>query len=405
MVMIVSIAPDKLISPGFLESILNEGMKNSQCQCDGEPKAVEVPPSFFLDFKELIGQTEGKRQEPIGVPGKGLLLLQEVEISPEDSKYPHRFRITLSEPARYMSRIELKYDDGSPDDLTDDTGERLKRLGLDEQKREQYRILTSRVPKSYKMTVTPVGQGKDVVYEDEWPKVVRHYAVTFINFQGNFEALKRALLDKDVKPTSQPFEKIDDLADTRFLLSEIGVIPTDTPGLTADGKLIITQIPIRDPGVDRVFVKLPLTKEQLLKELPKWRQFETGAPVIMELGKEGVKMSEGNMDTLLTAEEAGWYELTPEAPQWKPGMGKRMFRKTFLLGDAANRKGLIEKHPDMYMLVIQQLGDGDDAVAVSITKNGQRIFVDDAMITDPDILREKEVVPVPSTDKVDKRPE
>ena|GEM_PF-2133592 len=358
LIMVVRVSGDsKPIDAKRLQEIIKTGLSKSSCRCEGDPKVKEIPPAFYHEFSKIVDLADKSPADKTGG----------VKVTPvfaeTNDGFPYIYDLSLDAAGQILVSLELKYPGGKSETLTLTDKERITKVGLDPDNKSQYRVKLPERPTNYLvMAATPGGENQTV--DEAWPLEDTHFAVTFIDFQGDWEDLRRTLINKGKEKLPDPLSDIMNVSDTRFVLAAIGRKFISTEG-GIDNLIMIKQTAAADRGVTSIFVKFPLTIEELKKELDGFSAL---------LGKDTIKkMRSQGESTLLPSKfaapgdypivnvnlNAQWYQLSREP-------GGDVFAGGFDLDSKANRTSLLNKFPKMFMLMIQQNGEGDGAEAVPI---------------------------------------
>ena len=384
----------KPINARRLQEIMEEGLEKSDCKCVGSPQVSTISPTFFREFQQVLQMAEGPPVEG----GKNGSIRISPMFSEADEKFPYSYDITLNEKGSILSELQVFYDaDGkSVESLKPDDRERVLQTGVDKDLFPVYRVRLPKPPVKYELKLEKLDSTEPTVVAEKWPMQDVHYAVAMQGFVGDFENLRRVLLNQGIDKMSDPLTDIASISDTRFVLGVIGGQLINTDSVELNQLLDIAEQEVPNRGVEKIFVKLPLNADEVRQELEKYSNF-SNREAIQELRREAANVTPiGPAKTtrpLLKADAAAaWYELERAA------LGQP-FRGQLTLGDPQNVAALSKRYPVMYMVVIQQNGNGDRARAVwvQVPENvgevlppglaGQETLLIPRRNTDPDLAQ------------------
>lgn len=356
------------MTPELLTSVVKQAIQKTKnaCRCEGDPLVMPLSPVFYSEFNSLVNKTDPGAKQALEGAADGILVAPTSETVEE---FPHVFRMTLKEPGKYLFRLAVDYEDGSSDSFSPSDKEmgEVTQSGTDSQNRAQYWVRLKKYPKQYTITAKELG-GADQTYSGDWPRTRQHFAVTFRDFQGDFEALRGRLLDKGPEGTSEPIDQIAEFADNRFVLAAIGfpIFDANDPGLRPDNRITITVTP--PLNVDVVWVKLPYGGDTLKDELKEWNTLKDGEGVITKLKGE-------NPDTRASTEVVEISSTT--APKWYrltlTNRETHEFSREFTLTDQPE---FVKKFSPLSVAVIHQADDdvpGQIPVASTIGEDWVRL--------------------------------
>jgi len=359
LIMVVRVSDEsKPITARRLQEIMEEGLEKSECRCEGKPQVSTISPTFFREFQQVLQTAEGPP-----VAGQNGNIRITPLFSQADEKYPYSYDVTLSEKGAILSKITVAYDEkGEKSEvLTPANSDRVMAIGVDASKLPVYRILLPNKPWNYELTQEKLDSAEPVNFKEKWPVQDIHYAVAFQSFTGDFENLRRVLLNQGIEKMADPLTDIASVSDTRFVLGVIGGKISDPTSLELNQLLDIAEQEVPNHGVEKIFVKLPLTAEEVRAELEKYAEI-SNKEAIQKLRDEApaapaIGPARTERPTLQADAPAAWYELERMA------LGQP-FRGQLSLGNPQNVAALTKRFPAMYMVVIQQNGAGERARAV-----------------------------------------
>ena len=361
LIMVVRVSDEsKPIDARRLQDIMEEGLEKSECRCEGRPQVSTISPTFFREFQQVLESAEGPP-----VAGQNGNIRITPLFSQADEKYPYSYDITLSEKGAILSEIKVAYDEkGEKSEvLTPANTDRVTSTGVDANKLPVYRILLPNKPWNYELKQEKLDSADPMNFKEKWPVQDVHFAVAFQSFSGDFENLRRVLLNQGIKKMSDPLTDIASVSDTRFVLGVIGgkIIEPESPELNQLLDIAEQEVPNRD--VEKIFVKLPLTADEARAELEKYSTL-SNKEAIQKLREEAptaptIGPARTERPTLQADAPAAWYELERMA------LGQP-FRGQLSLGNPQNVAALTKRFPAMYFVVIHQNGAGDGARAVRV---------------------------------------
>lgn len=370
------------ISEKLLQDIMIQGLEKSSCTCqDNRPEVNVVSPTFYREFRKIVNLTEGDTEQPSSNSGVSI-----ASVFAPSEDYPYLYDLTLDAPGLRLSRLALTYDSGEEEEIGGSDNDRIKKIGIDEQNRNIYRVKLKNPPASFAATVGNL-QEEDRQIKGVWPDIETHYAVTFVNFRGDYGEFEQVL--KNEKPgvrIADPLKDIEEFSDTRFLLAMLDRDIRKGRESKPDMLLTIEVPEAEDSTIKDVWVKLPLTSEQLSESLAEFSSDETGLAVIKRMRMQRKHpqplkfgMNPDSNPPLTAGSEPAWYPLTkvPDAP---------IYRGELFLGDPNIRRELFESFPQMHMLVIQE-DDTARAIELEYEDDGNvlRSRVVPQLISDADL--------------------
>jgi hypothetical protein len=404
LIMVVRVSDEsKPINARRLQEIMEEGLEKSECRCEGRPQVSTISPTFFREFQQVLQMAEGP---PVAGGKNGNIRITPL-FAQADEKYPYSYDITLSEKGAILSEIKVAYDEKGQNTevLTPANSDRVMETGVDANRLPVYRVLLPNKPWNYELKQEKLDSAEPVTFSEKWPVQDVHYAVALQSFTGDFENLRRVLLNQGVEKMSDPLTDIASVSDTRFVLGVIGGQFTGTTPEELNQLLDIAEQEVPNRGVEKIFVKLPLTAAEARQELEKFAHV-SNREAIQKLREEApaappIGPTRTGRPMLQSDAPAAWYELerlTPGQP----------FRGQLSLGDPQNVAALTKRFPAMYMVVIQQNGSGDRARAVwvqvpaNVTEVlpanllGQETLLIPRRSIDPDLKQEAQSSPQPA---------
>lgn len=358
----------KMTEP-LLADLLDQGMIKSGCQCSGEPKVSEIAPSFYASLDRLVKEVETAAIDDESSQGRGDGVIMIRDYDPRQ-KFPHVYELTLAEPEKYLKSLSVTYQDGQTEELSDADAGRLDALGVDQKGQNSYRLRLPEHPESYEL-LTGQLQAEDKTYKGPWPNTASHFSVTFTDFQGSLDSLSRALTERGINEISSPLAFFDEETDTRFVVAGIGFDRLSPYGPQINNILEIAVAPLSQ-GVNKVWVKLPLTADQIDEEMASWKAVQTGKEAIERMREDGWN-DQDDLQAVQIAETAQprWFQLQP---------GAEIHRRNFPL---TGLSALKQKFPTMHMIVVHQ---NNDRAVFSVDEAGNPFFAHAVEIKDPDIL-------------------
>jgi len=354
--MVVRVSGDsKPIDAKRLQAIIKTGLEKSSCRCKGDPQVNQISPTFYREFSKIVDLADRAPADETGG----------VKVTPvfaeTNDEFPYIYDLSLDAEGQILVSLELKYSGGKSEMLTLAEKDRISKIGVGLDNKGQYRVKLPERPTNYLVTAATPG-GKNQTIDEAWPQEDTHFAVTFLDFQGDWQDLRTTLIGKGKEKVPDPLKEILNVSDTRFLIAAIGREFGKSGPSIRDNLIIVREIADVQRGVTSIFVKLPLTLDELKSELDQFSEL-LGKDTIKLMRSQGAsKQLPNNLakteDYPVLKQELGahWYQLTK-------GADLSEFAGGFGLGDAENRKELRMKFPKMFMLVIQQNGEGDAAEA------------------------------------------
>ncbi|HBJ37519.1 MAG TPA: hypothetical protein DDZ51_22745 [Planctomycetaceae bacterium] len=358
----------KMTKP-LLADLLEQGMVKSGCRCTGEPKVSEIAPSFYASLDRLVKEVETAAIDDDSSQGRGDGVIMIRDYDPRQ-KFPHVYELTLAEPEKFLKTLKVSYQDGQTEELSDSDAGRLDALGVDQKGQNSYRIRLPEHPESYELLAGQL-QAEDKTYKGPWPNTASHFSVTFTDFQGSLESLSLALTERGINEISSPLAFFDEETDTRFVVAGIGFDRLSPYGPQVNNILEIAVAPLSQ-GVNKVWVKLPLTADQLEEEMASWKAVQTGKDAIERMRKDGWDDQDDLQEVALSeTAQPRWFQLQPNA---------ELHRRNFPL---TGLPALKQKFPTMHMIVVHQ---NNDRAVFSVDGAGNPVFGHAEEIKDPDIL-------------------
>lgn len=357
MVLIVQASPD--LQKEQLQEILVEGMKQSNCTCEGgRPSIKDVNPSFFRQFDAIYRELDDANEQVVVAPsGGGVLVLP--------SQQSSRWEVRLTSPKKFLKSLTLTYANDKKETLTPEQNKnRLRKLGLTESGGDIYDFQTSERPVKYSLLTGELGK-EDETLTGEWPRLDNFYVISFRNFQGDFARMQEVLSDSE--KVSDPLKRIQDVSDMRFLFANFGDTTPIGAGPISNNRYELRVETLPGRKVARVWVYFPLTPELAKSALPTLRDLKTGRQV-----SEHIRSTETvAADTEITF-SADMKPMWIELPAANGG-----FVRSFKLGDLAELKA---KFPKLFYFVAWefQADNGDPSAIPSAPRAGvRRAFVSD----------------------------
>jgi len=224
------------------------------------------------------------------------------------------------------------------------------------------RLPADRLPKSYSMTYIDPKTGKEGKEQDvAWPAAEENYfLLTIPRYRGDLD--KRFEVIKEPAPgaTAQvpnPFKDIRRDLDIRMYLGSIGASLPEPDAMVVENRLVLRQASLPKRAPERVWIQMPIAESELagaiaaVKDIPS-KQFSA------QIRKNSVPATDAGA-AISPDSGAKWYEL--------PKAGDR-FERSLALSDW---KGLQEKYPRVYQLVVWEFDDGTTRQPIAVNEGGR----------------------------------
>jgi hypothetical protein len=356
-VLIVEASPE--MTKEQIKDILGQGLKRSQCSCDGEgPTVKEISSSFFRQFDAIYRELDEPHEaSPQAASG-------DVVVSP--APQTSNWEVRLTRPKKYLKAITLTYGNGKKEPLVPGKNRQLKRVGLTKDGGDVYEVSLSGRPQSYELVVGELDK-PDQQISGTWPKQDSFFVVAFRNFRGDFNKMQEVLSDST--KVSDPLTRIQEVSDMRFLFANFGetIPPPPPPDNLYELTLRVDRLPGR--AVARVWVLFPMTQKDVETVVSELRDLKTG----LELSKKirSQEMIKADKEAVLSsATRPTWTELRSD---------KEGFLRKFQLADLPK---LREQFPRLFYLVVWEFeADKDEPRAIAVSRQGVgKVYVLDGEI-------------------------
>lgn len=338
----------KVRSPASLSSSLvimaiKNAMARSGCKCSGEPMLHQLNEVGSLEATSGPAGCQSKDAEESSAE----LDLAIESVDPHNVRFPVTVKLTIKEPSSWALKVELKYSPRDEEVVSTADTTRVMALGCDSSGRERYLLRLPRLPLALSMLVSycPFGDESDRTLDWKWPTVTTYLIAKLDGFEGDINQLKSALVNnKGSLSSSHPVASPSEGEESRY------IIPLDITfdGIAADSQRMVTAVYVpvaSNADIERVWIKAPISQEQIADELLALRSLATGDQVAEHICQASDMSRRPNMSRELhLGEKAKWFELAPRADG-------SAFQACFV-ADMSGQKRLEVKMNKMFMLVV-----------------------------------------------------
>jgi hypothetical protein len=326
-----------------LERTLDRGLKKANCDIEGKPNIRAISPAVFQEIESLAGRTPSKTTEPPTPEGFFVRRLPVRDLAWEfHLKSPGQVlkKLTITYKNPEGSEINKEYQPSAPQDNGP--------LMLIVPGSYSLRVEPKHEPLAYEAEVLDLGE-KPQTIRGRWPSSDRYYVITMVNFRGNRETLFHTLQDPQAVPN--PLDSIRLGNDLVFVFANLEATGATLEGdLFAGNNLILGAPPPRNRRAARGWMLFPLTEGEMKGKLAELRKIRNEEQVVQEVRKNAVKVKE-NLE-VSPSTPAHWVEIT------ESGGGR--YRREIPLKDF---KGLLEKYPTVWGLLVWEFDDGSNPPA------------------------------------------
>jgi len=342
-----------------LERTLSRGLNKAGCDIDGKPIIRSISPAVFEEIESLTNKTAGKVADAPVLEGFGVRRL------PLRDQY---WEFHLRSPSQVLKRLKISYraPDGKDVDKEYQPADPKESgpLTLIVPGTYALRLEPAHEPLGYEAEVVELGEKPEVI-KNKWPASDRFYVITMRNFKGDRDVLFRTL--KDPREVPNPLDSIRMGSDLVFVFANLEATGASVGDLFAGNNLILSGSAPLNRSAARCWMLFPLTETAARDQLVEFRKIKDEEKLVQEIRKNAVRANENlevGPDT-----KPQWVEVT----ELMPGR----FRREIPLRDF---KGLLEKYPSVYSLLVWEFDDGRPAAITIKLPDGPEVLVLDQEI-------------------------
>lgn len=322
-------------------SNLRTGMSKTGVRIEGDPNIRSINPGFA---EELMALTEGATGAAVEDPKEGVA----IRMLPSVARNAYELRI----PARQtLKSLKVTYEKAKPKEYAPSDPGATSGLVMivpgryafypDSPEPEDY-------PVSYEGTVSAFGK-PDAEIKGDWVKGDKYYMVTMREFQGDRDALFRAIQDKRI--VADPFKGVELKNDLIFAFARLraGDVRARPSVVDKDNNIDIRIESLEDRAPARVWIYFPLDEKSMIEARDTLRK-KSGVDLSAEIRKNAVPATQASL--VNSKDGPKWYELPPRpTPE---GILPSEFERKIKLDDLG---GLVDKYPKAYKLVVWEFDD------------------------------------------------
>lgn len=357
------------LSAEQLKNTLTQGLNISQATIAGKPEIRQVSPFIFDELEALTSRTakavEGANAEHS--------VIRRLPLRDQGMWAFH-----LQSQSHVLKKLTITYRNAGKKEY----------VPVGPQEKGDVKLI---VPGSYAVKLEanddPVAYEAEVIeidgnpqrLEGKWPALDRCYVVTMHNFRGDQNRLFTII--QDPRQVANPLDSVRLGSDLVFVFANMDSNAASVEGDHFSGNSLIVNVPgALNRNTARVWMLFPLTKQQAEDKLKELRAIKDELKISQVVRENAIHS--GTEHVVGPETPARWLEL----PEHVTGRG---FRRVIPLRDF---KGLLEKYPAAYRLLVWEFDNGVTRAAIQVVHpdSKERGYVVDQILKEwPNAIKER----------------